>query len=50
MAVQDLPEMRGHNIVRHLTLTGEDRMLRVLTEKFEFQTWKLDLFFKVLRK
>lgn len=42
--------MRGHNIVMHLRLSGEESLLGVLNEKFRFQTWKLDLFFKVLRK
>jgi hypothetical protein len=43
-------DMRGYNIVMHLRLAGEESTLSILTEKFKFQTWKLDLFFKVLRK
>jgi hypothetical protein len=49
-AKRDPLEMRGYNIVMHLRLAGEDSVLNALTEKFAFQTWKLDLFFKVLRK
>lgn len=49
-AKQDPLEMRGYNIVMQLRLAGQDGVLNTLTQKFQFQTWKLDLFFKVLRK
>jgi len=49
-AKQESVEMRGYSIVMHLRMSGEEERLLTLTEKFSFQTWKLDLFFKVLRK
>jgi hypothetical protein len=49
-ASRDPLEVRGYNIVMQLRLAGEESTLSVLTEKFKFQTWKLDLFFKALRK
>ena len=49
-AKQESVEMRGYSIVMHLRISGEEERLLTLTEKFAFQTWKLDLFFKVLRK
>lgn len=49
-AKQDPLDLRGYNIVMHLRLAGEDKVLDILVEKFEFMIWKLDLFFKVLRK
>lgn len=49
-ASQDPLEMRGFNIVMHLQLSGHEHLLQELTAKFAYQSWKLDLFFKVLRK
>jgi len=49
-ARRDPGDMRGHNTVYKLSMQGEGGVLSALTEKFRFQTWKLDLLFKVLRK
>lgn len=49
-ASRDKSELRGYNMVMALRLAGEEHVFTVLYEKFAFQAWKLELFFKVLRK